>query len=129
MSSPELPLPSKFYEGIEQFNRQEFFEAHDTLESVWKDHKTQDRLFIQGIIQIAVGCHHLKQGNFEGALSLFRRGIDKLDHFKPNYGKVDIEKLTKSTSELQKYAEVAGKQEPAVTGDQRKIAWPHIMLR
>jgi uncharacterized protein len=94
-------LPEKFYEGIEQFNRQEFFEAHETLELVWRERQEPDRIFIQGIIQITVACHHHKQGNLKGALSLFKRGLAKLEPFQPSYAGLNIEKLTTAILALQ----------------------------
>jgi len=37
---PNLPLnnmslPDKFWQGIEQFNQQEFYACHDPLEALW----------------------------------------------------------------------------------------------
>lgn len=122
MLLPAIPLPIKFYEGIEQFNRQEFFKAHETLESVWKDRKTSDRTFIQGIIQIAVGCHHLRNGNIAGATLLFRRGLAKLESFKPCYDRVDVEKFVNSTSMLQ--LQVGSR----VAGNRGAIKWPNVSI-
>ncbi|MGK7902131.1 MAG: DUF309 domain-containing protein, partial [Hormoscilla sp.] len=30
-----MSLPSAFWQGIEQFNQQEFYACHDTLEALW----------------------------------------------------------------------------------------------
>jgi uncharacterized protein len=118
MLMSETPFPQKFYEGIEQFNRQEFFEAHETLESVWKERTLPDRIFIQGIIQIAVGCHHLRNGNLQGALSLFQRGLAKFEPFKPSYEKVDVEKLIDSILKLQALVNTPHSNDA--------IIWPYI---
>jgi hypothetical protein len=91
-------LPKQFYAGIEQFNRQEFFEAHETLEAVWKERKSPDRIFIQGVIQIAVGYHHLRSGNKQGARWLFKRGLAKIKPFQPTYEQVDVKELVDSVS-------------------------------
>jgi predicted metal-dependent hydrolase len=118
-----MPYPQKFYaqfyKGIEQFNRQEFFEAHETLESVWKEHALPDRIFIQGIIQIAVGCHHLRNGNLQGATSLFKRGLSKIEPFKPSYEGVDVEKLFSSILQLHAWANES-------SHDSEVIIWPNI---
>lgn len=41
-------------EGIECFNQGEFFQCHEVLEAVWVGEKGPDRLFYQGLIQVAV---------------------------------------------------------------------------
>ena len=119
---PEITLPEKFYRGVEQFNRQEFFEAHETLESVWKECKTPDRIFIQGIIQIAAGCHHFQHSNSEGARSLFYRGLAKIEPFKPVHKKVDVEMLIKATST------VLSEIESAIDSSKVVIFWPRISI-
>ena len=48
-----------FSQGIEQFNRREFYPCHDTLEAIWMDSIEPDKTFYQGILQIAVGCYHI----------------------------------------------------------------------
>ena len=45
----------RFIKGIDEFNRQLFFECHETLEELWLEERGEDRKFYQGIIQIAAG--------------------------------------------------------------------------
>ena len=40
------PPPAALLEGIEQFNRQEFFEQHETLEAIWI--KEPDAVYLLG---------------------------------------------------------------------------------
>jgi predicted metal-dependent hydrolase len=30
-------LPNEFFQGVEQFNQQEFYACHDTLEALWME--------------------------------------------------------------------------------------------
>ncbi len=67
-----------FLEGVKHFNNGDFFECHDEWEELWFDASGPTRMFLQGMIQIAVGYHHASNGNYKGAESLFIKGIPKL---------------------------------------------------
>lgn len=73
----------RFLKGIEEFNRQEFFECHETLEELWLEERGEDRKFYQAIIQIAAGYYKLQQGVPVGSIKLWRMGLDKLQAFTP----------------------------------------------
>ncbi len=73
-----MALPGAVLKGIAEFNRREFFEAHETLEDVWAEENGRLRTFYQGVIQIAVACCHLQRGNWEGASHLFAKGVMKV---------------------------------------------------
>ena len=51
---------------FERFNREEYYEAHDVLESLWleRGRKAEGALFYQGLIQLAGAFVHLRK-NFE----------------------------------------------------------------
>ena len=55
-----------------------FFEVHELLEPVWFRATEPVRTALQGLIQIAVGVHHLENGNRDGARSLLVLGLAKL---------------------------------------------------
>jgi hypothetical protein len=76
-------LPPALRQGVEEFNRAYFFEAHETLEDLWRETSGPLRLFYQGLIQLAVALYHLSNGNRRGALNLLSKGLDKLTPFQP----------------------------------------------
>ena len=41
--------------GIEEFNRGDYFECHETLEDVWMLEAGENKRFYQGLIQLSVG--------------------------------------------------------------------------
>lgn len=84
---------AEFSRGIEQFNRGEFFAAHETWESIWLAASGQDRMFLQGIIQLAAAFHHGSGGNAQGALSLSRRALEKLANFADCFRGVRVDRL------------------------------------
>jgi CheY-like chemotaxis protein len=87
------PLPPGILAGIEQFNRQEFYACHDTIELVWVDEPGDVRLMYQGILQISVAFHHVQNGNWPGMVKMLARGKGKLLPFLPACQEVDLETL------------------------------------
>jgi predicted metal-dependent hydrolase len=64
--------------GRAAFNRGAYFEAHELWEEIWRDLEGADRRFVQGLIQIAAGLHHLAQRRPRPAAALLRKGQDKI---------------------------------------------------
>ena len=89
-----------FSQGIEQFNRREFYPCHDTLEAIWMDAIEPDKTFYQGILQIAVGCYHLSNNNWKGAVILLGEGLKKLIEYEPDYLEIDVTNLTDKSHQL-----------------------------
>jgi hypothetical protein len=51
-----------------------------------------------GILQIGVGFHHWRNGNFHGASTLLDEGIERLRPFAPRCQGVDVERLIADAS-------------------------------
>ena len=82
-----------FLEGIEQFNRCEFFEAHDTWEELWQEYSGPDREFYQGLIQVAVCLHHFGNGNCRGAKKLYLSSRGYLEAYGALHHGVNLQQL------------------------------------
>jgi hypothetical protein len=91
------PPPPALVQGIEEFNRGEFFEQHETLEAAWIEEEDPVRYLYQGILQVGVGFYHLSRGNSYGARRLWLRGITLLESFRPSCMYVDVERLIDET--------------------------------
>ena len=91
------PPPARLRLGVEQFNRGEFFEQHETLELEWLAERDPVRYLYQGILQIGVGFEHLRRGNGPGARRLWRRGISYLEPFKGGCMGIDVDRLVADT--------------------------------
>ena len=90
-------FPSRdFKQGLEEFNRGEFFECHETLESVWNRQTGPEREFTQGIIQIAVAYYHILRDNEVGALKLWKRGLERILKFQPVCLGVEVQPLAEA---------------------------------
>ena len=55
-----------------------YFEVHELLEPHWMTATGAEREALQGLIQVAVGCQHLANGNRLGAQALLGEGGPKL---------------------------------------------------
>ncbi|HEY9730249.1 MAG TPA: DUF309 domain-containing protein [Chroococcales cyanobacterium] len=97
--TPVVP-PEEFWQGVEQFNAQEFYACHDTLEALWMEALEPQKKFYQGILQIAVACHHLGNLNWRGAVILLGEGIGRLRHYQPDYEEIDVTELIVQSAEL-----------------------------
>ncbi len=67
--------------GITSFNRQEFFEAHEELETAWRAEPGALRELYRGILQVGVGYYHIQRGNYSGARKLLQRARRRLLSF------------------------------------------------
>jgi uncharacterized protein len=82
-----------FKKGIDEFNRQAFYDCHDTLELIWMNAETAEKPFYQGILQVAVGFYHLGNLNWRGGAILLGEGIGRLRRFEPTYQGVVVDDL------------------------------------
>jgi predicted metal-dependent hydrolase len=94
---PEPALPDAereaFVRGVAQFNERLFFECHETLEEIWSGVRGPSRDFFQGLIQVAVGFHHLGNDNRPGAIAVLRRALGRLERYPPRYAGVELAPL------------------------------------
>lgn len=86
--------------AIVEFNEQKFYDCHDTLEAIWMESVEPDKTFYQGILQIAVGCYHLSNGNWKGAVILLGEGIRKLRGYEPDYFEINVSQLVDKSYDL-----------------------------
>ena len=82
-----------FQLGIQQFNQKQFYQCHDTLEAIWIEAPEMDKRFYQGILQVAVACHHLSNSNLRGAIILLGEGIRRLNDYQPDHYGIDVDRL------------------------------------
>jgi uncharacterized protein len=85
--------------GVELFNRQEFYEAHEAWEDGWKDELSDDRLLLQGLIQVAAGFYKLQVGAPNGTVKLLDHALLKLRKFSERSLGVDLAKLLPSVEQ------------------------------
>jgi predicted metal-dependent hydrolase len=86
-----------FERGVDLFNRRAFFECHEVLEELWTPERGPRRLFLQGVIHLAVGFYHHQQGNRIGAERQLRKGLKKLAGYLPEFEGVNTALLSRES--------------------------------
>jgi len=76
-------------EGINFFNSGRYFEAHEAWEDLWRVTKGPLRLFYQGLVQAAVGLHHLNRGNLNGGRAQLLKSVAKLSEYPAHFCQID----------------------------------------
>ena len=80
-------------EGILLFNSGKYYEAHEVWEDLWRLTAPPLKVCYQGLIQAAVGMHHLTHLNETGAAAQLQKSIRNLEAGAALAGDLDIEGL------------------------------------
>jgi hypothetical protein len=104
--------------GIEHWNAERFFPAHEAWETCWKQAKfTPDAEFFKGLSQLGAGYVHLLRGNQHGAKTLLRRGAGRLEKYESGHHGIPTQELAQSTlghAQQIEEAEEAGEPSPTL---------------
>ena len=100
--SPELLV------AVAQFNTREYFECHETLETLWNAEHGAIRTLYKGILQVGVGCYHLLRGNYRGATIKLQTGADYLEPYAPHCLGIDVATLIADARRLRSAIVAAG---------------------
>ena len=87
LSKPDFA--AHFRAGLDHFNAAEFWDAHESWETIWLEAESEVHLFLQGLIQLAAAYHHVKRGTYPGALRLFDAALLKLEKFPRRWCGID----------------------------------------
>jgi predicted metal-dependent hydrolase len=93
-------VPGRFEQGINFFNAERYFEAHEAWEDMWREEQGELRLFYQGLVQAAVGLHHLTRGNLRGGRSQIVKSLSKLEQYPNPTAGIEVERLCQNLRDL-----------------------------
>ena len=97
MSQPNAEL----IRALEQFNRGEYWEQHETLETLWRAERDEAmRGFYKGILQTGVGFYHITRRNYAGAVKVLGRGVGYLRRYAPWCQGVDVAQLIAESTQV-----------------------------
>jgi uncharacterized protein len=80
-------------EARNYFNSERFWEAHETLEALWRVSSGDEKLLLQGIILVCAAFVHHQKSEEETAQSVLRRASRQLNWPQPIYEGIDLERL------------------------------------
>lgn len=98
-SIPKREEGEMLLEGVDLFNHERFWEAHEVLEEIWHPAKGVGRDIIQGLILTAAALVHYQKNETAICLSILGRARGKLgglDHFKG----LDIRRLREKIGKM-----------------------------
>lgn len=82
-----------FRQGVALFNGARYWHAHEAWETLWRSAGDRERLFYQGLIQVAAGLLHLQRRNLRGARMKLAEGVEKLRPYEPVHHGVFVNEL------------------------------------
>jgi 8-oxo-dGTP pyrophosphatase MutT (NUDIX family) len=85
--------------GLQQIERGEYFEAHETLEDVWRAAEPAEKDFFQGLVHVAVAWYQAGRGNRVGCERQLEKAARRLAPFAPEHRGVGLELLLLSLDE------------------------------
>jgi predicted metal-dependent hydrolase len=111
--------------GIQEFNRGEFFEQHETLEAAWHAEPRPVRELYQGILQVGLACYQIERGNLPGALKMLERGLRRLRRFMPECLGIDVSRLIAEAERVRGEAQRLG---PERLNELDRSLFPRIVV-
>ncbi len=82
-----------FRKGLEAFNSGHFYDAHEHWEEVWLETLDPEKMFLQGLIQVAAAFHHYSRANRQGTQNLLQAGLAKIERFPHAHRGLELEPL------------------------------------
>jgi len=101
----------RFVKGVTEFNQGLYFESHESWEEVWREENGEEKLFYQGLIQVAAGYLKWEQGVLRGSVKLWHAGLEKLEGYKPSYLGVDLDSFLRGVNDNLEVVEAALQKE------------------
>lgn len=104
-----------FQEGIDLFNRGDFYGAHDAWEEIWRSTTPEPRGLFQGLVQVAAALHQIVDlERTAGPRNTFAKARSHLEPMAPIACGLDVERLLEAVGEWQAWLERGGSAPPAV---------------
>lgn len=88
-------------DGVDLFNQERFWEAHEVLEEIWHPAKGIDRDIIQGLILTAAALVHYQKNERTVCVSILGRAMEKLGTIN-NFKGLDIKRLRAGIEQILK---------------------------
>jgi predicted metal-dependent hydrolase len=98
--------------GVAAFNDGRYFACHEILETLWLPDVSPERDLLKGLIQVAAGLHHQKNGNVRGCRKLLLRATQLLTPYSPAGADLDIAGLLGEVAVVLAFCESAAPGDP-----------------
>jgi predicted metal-dependent hydrolase len=88
--------------GLAQIERGEYFEAHETLEDVWRAADPAEKDFFQGLVHVTVAWYQAGRANRVGCERQLEKAARRLAPFAPEHRGVDVAAFLRSVERAQR---------------------------
>jgi uncharacterized protein len=95
-------VEDRLAEGLEQIDRGEYFEAHETLEDIWRAAEPAEKDFFQGLVHFTVAWYQAGRGNRVGCERQLEKAARRLAPFAPRHRGVDVAAILRSVEQAQR---------------------------
>lgn len=82
-----------FLDGVAKFNREAYWDAHESWERTWQAMSEDAEIFIRGLVQLAAALHCLQSQRLECAERNFAKAYPKLSVAPDQFMGIDVEAL------------------------------------
>ncbi|MCS7013579.1 MAG: DUF309 domain-containing protein [Chloroherpetonaceae bacterium] len=82
-----------FLDGIDKFNRQAYWDAHESWEHVWQEMTEDAEIVLRGLVQLAAALHCLQTNRLDCAARNFQKAYPKLSLAPDVFLGIDIKAL------------------------------------
>ena len=87
-------IPQVVRRGIRFFNRGRYLDAQALWEEAWRTAPTDDRPFLEALVQLAGGLHlRTRRGGMRGASHLMSQALVTLEDYRPAAHGLDVDTL------------------------------------
>jgi hypothetical protein len=125
-ASCERPFSEIGMEGISEFNRGAYFEAHELLETAWNTDTSPGRDLYRAILQVAVAYYQIERGNYPGAIKMFLRLRQWIDPLPDRCRGVNVAQLREDADQVYSALLLLGK--PRISEFDRTLFKPVVLI-
>lgn len=102
-------------QGVDCFNRGEFYGAHEAWEDVWRSNLPEPRPLLQGLIQVAAGMHQiLDLHRNAGPRRTLAKAAAHLEPYAPAALGLDVDGVLAAVGRWREWLEQPGEDRPPV---------------
>ena len=110
-------------DGLRCYRREEFFEAHEHWEILWRKCQGPEKSFLQALIQMAGGFHHLQRNNLRGATALLKASLRRLEAYPERFEGLEVAGLRE---ELREWLQALEANDAAPAADAKRLDYPQL---
>ena len=103
-------IPQVVRRGTRLFNRGRYLDAQALWEEVWRTAPTDDRPFLEALVQLAGGLHlRTRRGGMRGAEHLMSQALVTLEDYRPAAHGLDVDVLLKEFGDYVEWVRSLGR--------------------